>query len=78
MKPEEKSWELIKSIEAEGVMLSDEQRMNVDILLARALREQDRDTRHACAELFSDNSCSDQYYEDFVHSHIMNCRGGTE
>ena len=49
--------------------------------LIKLLKEQDRDTRHACAETVLSIDCtfgSDAISINKAHNVIMNCRGGVE
>ena len=52
--------------------------------LILALKEQDRDTRHACAEqvisgaFWSDTADADVVRANWAHDTIMNCAGGVK
>ena len=60
------------------------QAAEVDSIIRMAMVEQDRDTRHACAEAVID--CKIQDYstnepcrlKDEIYAAVMNCRGGVE
>lgn len=63
------------------VELSEKEFITVQQLLYTALKEQDRDTRHACAEALTncETDVSEQcIWFDDAHAAIMNCRGGLE
>jgi hypothetical protein len=65
---EEKAWEMLTKLKRQNVSHSLE-------VFRAALKEQDRDTRHACAEEIAKLQ-GDCISKILAHATVMNCRGG--
>lgn len=81
VKPEQKAQEMIEYILHKVIVEEDYSTLREYIV--RALKEQDRDTRHACAEEVVTNlgyfgSDLDDYTLYRIHGAIMDCTGGLE
>lgn len=85
----EKSYALIDKFPEEvRAMISQSDHIRIADLLILMLKEQDRDTRHACAELIAETRSValptetmgkiNMIVKDAAHNAIMNCRGGIE